>query len=270
MPKWILPGFGAPSGPEVASQPHNDLWIMHKSERRRQREPDVRIREIPSTDLLDPAEAVGNGIPMHAEGRRCLADSAPIEHGPEGREVLCPHVGTAREERSEERPGQPIPVAEMVQGAQHPIRRQERRLGDPAGIGEGLDGLERPSRLGFGRRPLPHDGEWTRYRDRPTKERGDLRRGRKTGRIRPALRIDRQDRADLERFRIASKDHPARRCQKAELASVRLAALDRLGGIVGFARDALPREQHDPWRPGRRERLGASCRVPGPTDRLVP
>jgi hypothetical protein len=123
---------------------------LHKSQREREREAKVGVGEAPARQRLDPAEPIGDGVPMDAQRRGGLGQTRVVEDRAERGQVLATDVGPRAEERSQERPRLTRPVRQVVQVAQESIGGEPVRPGDTRRVVEVLRGLERLASLGFG------------------------------------------------------------------------------------------------------------------------
>src|SRR3990172_969966 len=159
--------------PGPACQPGVILWILHKSEGDREHEPELRVRQVPAGQVLDPADAIGDSVAMDTQGTGGAGEAAPVENGPQCGEVLAPDVGPASQERLEEGPGEPLAVPEVVQRAKEAVDRQANRLDHRTRAGKGLGRLEHGSGVGLGRRAVSGGVEGPRERDGTAEEGGD-------------------------------------------------------------------------------------------------
>src|SRR5881409_1164508 len=94
------------------------LVILHKSERERDREADLRIGEAPTRQGLDPADPVGDRVAMDPECRGGLRQAGLIEERAQRRQPLTAHVRPALEQRLQEGPCLPLTFGKIVQIAQ--------------------------------------------------------------------------------------------------------------------------------------------------------
>src|SRR3954454_17277813 len=68
------------------------LFCLHKSQRDREGQAKLRIPHLPAGERLDAADAVGDGVAVHAERRGGFRKPGMVEDGAERREVLAADV----------------------------------------------------------------------------------------------------------------------------------------------------------------------------------
>ena len=65
-----------------------DLCILHNSERDGERQPELRVGETPAGERLDPADAIGDRVAVHAERGGRLVHATVVEERPQRRQAL--------------------------------------------------------------------------------------------------------------------------------------------------------------------------------------
>ena len=215
-------------------------------------------------------ESVGHRVSMDLERHRRLSGASVFEQGSERGGVLALNVGPAHGQRFKQDPCQAFPVPEMVQRAQHPIDREQRSLRDGSAPGERLGCLERGPRFRLRGRPVTDGSERPRDGNDATEEGRDPTSGHQPEWVRPVGWIDGQHGTNLQGIGIAAEGQAPGRCDEPQLPAVGLPTLECLRRVVRLLGYPLTCQQHDPWRSGGRERLGASRNIARPPHRLVP
>ena len=140
----------------------------------RERQPELRVGEVPAVERLDPADPVGERVAVDARARRRLGRARGASSTARSVASRSRHGRPGRPPSSGSRSaaGLAQPVGQVVQAAQQPVGGQPVRPGDGRRLGERLGRLERRARLGL-RRPAGRAGLGERARDRhdPAEER---------------------------------------------------------------------------------------------------
>jgi len=97
--------------------------MLHKAGRDAKGKPQVRIGEVPATQLLDASDSVGDGVAMHAEPGSRLAEAGCFDDGAERRHAFVLNARPADKDWIEELSSLAGAVGKVVEIAQQVVGR---------------------------------------------------------------------------------------------------------------------------------------------------